>query len=80
MPQLAAVSAQFIAARIQRRLWRNALNARYLFARGGKFMFDSFRDLALYAAAGAVGGFIYWSMRHHGQVWVDLARQLLPRR
>jgi hypothetical protein len=43
-------------------------------------MFDSFRDLAIYAAAGAAGGFIYWAMRNHGQVWRDLVRQLLPRR
>jgi hypothetical protein len=43
-------------------------------------MFDSLRDLAIYAAAGGAGGLLYWAMRHHGQVWVDLVRQLLPRR
>ena len=43
-------------------------------------MFDNLRDIAVYAAAGATGGAIYWAMRNHGQVWVDLVRQILPRR
>jgi hypothetical protein len=43
-------------------------------------MFESVRDLALYAAAGAAGGLIYWAARNHGQVFSDLLRQLLVRR
>ena len=49
-------------------------------ARGGSLMFDSARDLALYAAAGAAGGLIYWAAREHGQIFSSLLRQLLSRR
>jgi hypothetical protein len=43
-------------------------------------MFDSVRDLALFAAAGAAGGLMYWAARQHGQIFSSLLRQLLWRR
>jgi hypothetical protein len=43
-------------------------------------MFDNLSDVALYAAAGAIGGLIYWAARNHGQVFSDMLRQLRPRR
>lgn len=35
-------------------------------------MFESGFDVVVLAGAGALGGFIYWAARNHGEVWVRL--------
>lgn len=43
-------------------------------------MFDSVYDFALYAAAGAAGGLIYWAAREHGKIFSELLQRLLTER
>jgi hypothetical protein len=42
-------------------------------------MFETWAEVALFGAAGATGGLIYWAARTHGAIFVDLWRRLAGR-
>ena len=42
-------------------------------------MIDNWLDVLRMGAAGAAGGLVYWGMRHHGGIFVQLWRQLAKR-
>jgi hypothetical protein len=42
-------------------------------------MIETWLDVVRVGAAGAAGGLIYWGMRHHGDIFIQLWRRLVRR-